>query len=105
MFGTIFVTFGMTALSGLSAFLYYRLRQERTANAMLRKENASLNERAELMTRKDGDRQRRIAYERGFSDARETDKLYRETLEKYQLDQRSMVMMYGEKHSDMKGRK
>ena len=96
MFGTIIITFTITALSSAVFFMLYINHQKECESRLLRNENSSLHKRMDDYYSKERARREKNAYSRGLYDGRETDTLYRRMLSKYNKGEQATVMMYGE---------
>lgn len=95
MFGTILITFAITALSMTVLFQRYAYQERRRENSRLVRENENLERQIADRKAREINRKEREAYNQGLYDGRETDALYRKMLSKYTAGERATVMMDG----------
>lgn len=96
MFGAVVITFAITSLTMVVLFQCYNMRKRVSDNSRLKKTNKHLINQITTMRHQDNCRQKRLAYNKGLYDARETDTLYRKMLDRYSAGDQATVMMYGD---------
>lgn len=95
MFGTILITFVITALGMTVVFQHYVRKEQQRAYNRLTSEKENLER--EITDRKNRDTKRRAqdAYNQGLYDGRETDAIYRQVLSRQASGERMTIMMNG----------
>jgi len=96
MFGTVIITFIITALGMFVLILFDNAKKQTRETDHLRKSNERLNCQIADMIHKENTRRESAAYDKGLYDGRATDTLYRQMLKRYTTGDQTTVMMYGE---------
>lgn len=100
MFGTIIITFVITALAMACLFMVDKNQQKDKESQRLCRENDSLRKQVNNYCIREHETRVNNAYSKGLYDGRKTDALYRQTLSKFHRSEQTDVMMYGENYQE-----
>lgn len=95
MFGTIVLTFVITAMGMTILFMLDSGHRKDKDNQQLRRVNDNLREQVSDYRLREQEAREQHAYSRGLHNGRETDTLYRGLLSKYENGEQATVIMHG----------